>query len=186
LRFLIGLRLVMTRILHAVSVVLALLALPSASFAQANASAIPDLVRSGQRLSIVDDAGRQVEGRIRSITKDAIGVSFRGTTVDLPLERIVRIERPDGIRNGALIGLGFGVATGIVGGLCDPQGRGRRAWFVPISALGNGVIWMAFGTGIDALVNNRRTIYQRGEGPKARVTPGIGRGAGGAALSLTW
>jgi hypothetical protein len=176
----------MTRTLLVTSVVLVLAGIPSASFGQTTAGSIPDLVKSGQRLAIVDDAGRQVEGRMRGITNDTISVSFGGATVDVPLDRIVRIDRPDSLRNGALIGLGLGVTAGIIGGLSDHQGRGRRAWFVPVSALGNGVIWTALGTGIDALANNRRTIYQRGEGPKARVTPVIGGGARGAALSLTW
>jgi hypothetical protein len=79
----------------------------------------------------------------------------------------VRVRRPDSVINGALIGAGAAVATGLL--LC----RLTETWdncrddagpMLRIGALGAGV-----GIGIDALVRGRHSVYER--------SPGAGQGS---------
>ncbi len=80
----------------------------------------------------------------------------------------------------------MGVSLGIMGGFADGQGSGRRANFVVVSAIGNGIICAGLGTAIDAMINTRRTLYERGSESHARISPMIGPRSVGAAVSVTW
>jgi hypothetical protein len=168
------------------TLVLVILGFPAFIVAQTGSERIHDAVKKGLTVSIVDEQGRKIDGRVDGISEHAIRVSMRGRSEEIAADRIVRIDRTDSLRNGALIGLGVGLAAGVLGGGLDPQGRGRRGTFVLVSTIGNGLIYTAFGTAIDALVDKRRTLYQRGGRTVASVSPVVGGGVRGAALSLTW
>ena len=84
--------------------VLSLLALLSSSPATAAEQTIPATVESGLKVSVVDDRGSSVEGRIQEVSDRVVRLSVRGGSRDIPIEQIVRIERPDTVKNGALIG----------------------------------------------------------------------------------
>jgi hypothetical protein len=176
----------MGQVLRAFLLPLALLVPASLSFAQTGSRDIPQLIKTGQHLSIEDDQGRTVDGRIERIAADALTVSRRGVSVDVPVDRIVRIVRPDDLRNGMLVGLGIGVVLGTIGGASDRQGRGRRATFIPVSALGNGLICMGIGAALDAIHRGDRTIYQRPGSLKVSAAPVLGRRSRGVSLSLAW
>ena len=176
----------MGQVLRAFIVPLALLVPASVSFAQTESEAIPALIKTGQRVAIEDAEGRTIDGRIDRIATVAITVSRRGVSVDVPVDRIVRITRPDNLRNGMLVGLGVGLTLGTIGGAMDPQGRTRRATFIPVSALGNGVICMGLGTLIDAIHKGDRTIYQRTGPLKVGLAPLLGHGSRGVSLSFAW
>ncbi len=152
----------------------------------AAAQAISTVVRSGMPAAIVDDHGREVEGRVDSVSDHAVRVRVKKERREIPFDSIVRIERTDGLKNGALTGLCLGVGVGIVGGFADNQGRRHRSNFVFVSALGNGIIWTGLGTAVDAMINLRRTLYVRNGDAQTRVTPIIGQRMAGVALSLTW
>jgi hypothetical protein len=173
----------MSRVITVLTCVL-LFAVRSAA-AQTN-SEIQSTVKSGMRVAIVDDEGREIEGRVDTVSDRSLLVRAKKDRKEIPFDSIVRIERPDGVANGALTGLFVGVALGLIGGFADGQGTSRQPTFALISALGNGVICTGLGTAIDAMFNHRRTLYQRGGEPQTRVTPIVGRHAAGAALSLTW
>ena len=100
------------------------------------------------------------------------------------LDRIVRIDKPDSLKNGALIGLGVGVSLGVFGSAM--QAPDIEAKWVLASIASNGVACTLLGTGIDALVDSRRTLYQRSGGVRGRVSPIVGRGVRGAAMTLSW
>jgi hypothetical protein len=152
----------------------------------ASAQTIQSVVKPGARIAIVDDDGREIEGRVDTVSDTSLVVRVKKQRQEIPFDSIVRIEHPDSVKNGALTGLVVGIGLGLLGGFADDQGKGRQPTFAIISSLGNGVICAGFGTAIDALFNHRRTLYQRGDGPHTRVTPIVGRHAAGAALSLTW
>lgn len=176
----------MHQVFRAFIVVLALLVPAAVSFAQSPRGGIAGTVTIGQHVSILDDQGGTVDGRVDRISTDAIRVSRRGVIADVPLDRIVRIVRPDGVRNGMLVGLGVGAVLGTIGGFSDRQGRGRRASFVPVSMIGNGLICMGLGAAIDAIHKGDRTIYQKTGAPTVSLAPALGRGSRGLALSLGW
>lgn len=178
----------MTRSLPA-ALVLALLASLLAvapAVAQTSGERIPAMVKTGQRVSIVDEDGRQIDGRVEGISEEAIRLSQRRGTEEIPVDRIVRIDRPDSLKNGALIGLGVGLTNSAIWIGFATQAENVQWKIVFASSAASIVGYTLLGTGIDAIFNNRRTLYQRGGRAQARVSPVVGRGVRGAAVSLTW
>jgi hypothetical protein len=177
----------MTPSAPAAALVLALL-ISSPALAQTSGERIPDTVKTGLKVSIIDDQGRQIDGRVDGISEETLRVSLRKGSEEVRLDRIVRIDRPDSLRNGALIGLGFGVAnSAILVGFATQSDSDNIQWpAVVLASVSNIVGYTLLGTGIDAMFNNRRTLYERGRHPQARLTPVVGRGVRGGAISLTW
>jgi hypothetical protein len=173
----------MNRSLPAV-LVLAFLASPPPAGAQPGDERISGVIRPGLTVSIVDDEGRQTEGRVMDVSAEVIRVSLRGTSEEIRLDRIVRIDKPDSLKNGALIGLGVGFSLGVFGAVM--QGPESGAKWALASIVSNSVACTLLGTGIDALVDTRRTLYQRSGGVRGRVSPIVGRGVRGATMTLSW
>lgn len=163
---------------------LALLTVPAVA-AAGQGERIADNVHVGQQVLIVDDQGRRMEGRVEQASAEALRVSTRGGREDVALDRIVRIEKPDGLKNGALIGLGVGLGIGAVGATLM-HGEGADANQVAAGIAWSAVAWTLIGTGIDAVFNNRRTLYERGGRAQTRVAPVVGPGVRGAVLAVTW
>ena len=162
--------------------VLSLLALLSSSPATAAGQTIPATVESGLKVSVVDDRGSSVEGRIQEVSGRVVRLSVRGGSRDIPIEQIVRIERPDSVKNGALIGLTVGVGSGLMATMSDPLG----GWVLVSRTLGNGLICAGIGALIDAASDHRRTLYERGPRPQARLRPVIGRHVRAGAVTVEW
>jgi hypothetical protein len=164
---------------------LAILVSPALSVAQTPGTRLADTVSTGLKVSVVDGDGRRIDGRVVALSQDTLRVSLRRSTEDIPLDRIVRIDKPDGLKNGALAGLGVGLAIGTFGAVLSSGGNVEPEW-VLAGITYNAVAFTLLGTGIDAMFNNRRTLYERGGRLHARVSPVVGRGVRGAALSLAW
>jgi hypothetical protein len=186
----------MTRMTGTYSVVLAILFASSPASAQTDTEKIRARVKHGQKVSITDDQGQEIKGRISTMTADGLTILVDGESADVPYDRIVRIDRPnDSLANGALIGLGVGAALGLAavaaddqsqcppGGLfCgEPTARNYVAGTLLLGGLGTAV-----GVGIDALIHRDREIYRRGGGALATVAPVLGRGLCGTVVSVTW
>jgi hypothetical protein len=161
---------------------LTLLGLLSSSPVPAAEQAIPATVRSGLKVAVVDERGASVEGRVQEVSGRFVRLTVRGNSRDIPVAEIVRIERPDTVKNGALIGLGIGIGTGLIATLSDPRGGAVLVSRV----LGNGLVCAGIGALIDAAQDHRRTLYERGPRPQARVQPVIGRQLRAVAVSLEW
>ena len=174
----------MTRTLPAVFA-LAILVSPSIVVAQTAGTHLADGVATGMKVSVVDDDGRRIEGRVLEHSQESLRLSLDGSSQDIPIDRIVRIDKPDSLKNGALAGLGIGLAVGTLGAVLSSNGNIEPEWL--LAGIGyQAVACTLLGTGIDAMFNNRRTLYERGGRFQARVSPVVGRGVRGAALSLTW
>ncbi|MEO6237425.1 MAG: hypothetical protein ABIQ52_10545 [Vicinamibacterales bacterium] len=154
-------------------------------------------MRDGQKVLITDDQGQQFMGRIGTMTPAALTIVVDGKSVDVPYDRIVRVDRPnDGLANGALIGLGVGAALGFAAvasedrnGNCaagdfycgDATSGGYLAGTLIMGGLGTAV-----GVGIDALIHRKHEIYRRGVGAHTTVAPALGRGVRGVIVSIGW
>lgn len=136
--------------------VLAIAVVPGLAGAQSSEMKPLDHVKPGLAVSVVDDSGRRVDGRVVDISDDAIRVSVRKTIEQIPMDRVVRIDKTDSLKNGALVGLAIGLS------------------------------WGVFAAASDGDIDGRRTLYQRSAGVQARVSPLVGRGVRGAALSVSW
>ncbi len=180
----------MTPMLQA-RLVLAASLIASPAFAQSDGASIRTLVKLGQTLEVIDEQGQEVRGKVRALSADALTLDRKGTQTEIPFERITQIARPnDGLGNGALIGLGAGVAFGLLASTagtdnCDGYYYCGSGWVIG-SGLVFGGIGAGIGVGVDALIRRDRVIYRRDGRRQTRVAPVIGPGVGGAVVSVTW
>ena len=174
----------MTRTLPAVFT-LAILVSPAVAVAQTTATRLAGAVTTGMKVSVVKDDGRRVEGRVIEHSQESLRLSLNGSSQEILVNRIVRIDKPDSLKNGALTGLGIGLTIGALGAILPQSGNLETKWVLAGVAY-QSVAWTLLGTGIDAMFNNRRTLFERGEYLQARVSPVVGRGVRGAAVSVTW
>ncbi len=162
--------------------VVTLLAAARPAVAQPPETSGLDQVTLGLAVTIIDENGQRVEGKVVDVTAGAVRLSRRRAIEVVPLDRIVLVEKRDGVKNGAVGGLVFGMSLGLLGGLAS----GAGGQFVASAVIGQGLVCMAFGIGVDAMVNSRRTLYQRTPTVKKRVMPIVGKGTGGAVVALSW
>jgi hypothetical protein len=168
---------------------LAMIVLFSATTASAQTAGIarPDLghlLTPGMTVWITDSSGQEQRVRIVGVAGDAVrinedGVSRRLTTNDI---RRVEVRQSDSLLNGALIGAGAAIASGLF--LCtrtEPWENCRDdvGPMLRIGAIGAGA-----GIGIDALIRGRRTIYGADRGASVRVVPIVGRDLRALQLSV--
>ena len=171
---------------------IALLVLFSASTGSAASAQTPrgsglnleTLLIPGMTVWITDSGGREEKTRIVSASGEILTTSGdetrRFSAADV---KRVRVRHADPVINGALIGAGAAVASGLF--LCSltetwENCRDDAGPMFRIGAIGAGV-----GIGIDALIRGRRTIYEGAPGTtRFRAAPIVARHAGGLQVSL--
>jgi len=144
------------------------------------------LVGAGDTVSVRDSAGTETTGTIKSLSASSLVLITSGTQRELKEANVSTVlqRRADSLRNGALWGLGVGLAFGAVAlaamcadGPCDAS----LALVLPQS----GGIGAGIGVGVDALITRRQVIYERPAGSAAfGVAPLLGKGRRGVALSM--
>ena len=139
-------------------------------------------VATGTKVSVVDDRGTRTEGRVQEISDRSLRLAIGKAMTDIPLDQIVRIERPDTVRNGALTGLAIGLGLGLIATATDPEGGAIAV----TRTLGNGLICAGLGALIDAAFDRRKTLYERGSSAQTTLAPVVGRHSGGLAVSIEW
>jgi hypothetical protein len=155
--------------------------------AQTAGTARPDfsnLLRPGMTVWITDSSGHEQRVRIVSVSGDAVTLSADGAPRRLAADDIRRIEvrQSDSLLNGAVIGAGAAIASGLF--LCtrsEPWQNCRDdvGPMLRIGALGAGA-----GIVLDALIRGRRTIYAASGGASVRVAPVLGRDVRGLQFSV--
>jgi hypothetical protein len=146
-------------------IILGAVLVPSVASAQDTAQSWPGLTTSGlSTVYVLDDRGIETSGRLLRLNADSLDLFIDGAEQRFEAARVKRIQkRGDSLRNGALIGTLVGLAMGLVaGGISDcpgedPGGRcpGARVALVLVST----GMYAAIGTGIDALIVGRTTLY---------------------------
>src|SRR5918993_2816136 len=162
-----------------------------------DADAIRQRVKEGQKVRIIDDQGREWQGRIEALAPDNLGLVTKDRQRrDVQYAAIVRIDRPpDTLANGALIGFLSGAAYGLFAVVaeenadCDPGaffscGDPTAAAYVVIPPI-LGAIGAGIGVAIDALVRRDPTLFRRGDS-RVMLAPSLGRGIRGLSLSVRW
>jgi hypothetical protein len=146
---------------------------PGVANAQDTAARWPGLESS--RLStvyVLDDRGTETSGKLLRLNPDLLVVLVDGQERQFESARVARIQkRGDSLRNGAIIGAVVGVAMGIItSGISDCPGDragggcpGSRAALFLVST----GVYSAIGTGIDALIPGRTTLYEAPKAPPA-------------------
>ena len=147
----------------------------------------PDLETTlipGMTVWITDSAGREQQTRIVDVSGGVVTASageavrrFRTTEV-----MQVKVRDSDSLLNGALIGAGVGVASGLF--IC----RLMEPWEVcfdnvgPLAAFG--AIGAGAGIGIDALIRGQRAIYTKPGSTRLDALPVFVKGGGGLHISF--
>ena len=164
--------------------ILVVLAWPAIALAQSVPPDLPTPLHVRERVIVVDKDGLWTRRRVAATISNSVPLERKKILTDIPAERIARIDRVDGVRNGVFVGMAFGAASGLLGGLNDPQGRGRRAEFVAIDVALQSLIWGGIGALIDSAVRAR--IYHRGRPPSVKVLPLLTARVRGASLAVGW
>lgn len=168
---------------------------PLSAAAQDQSPRLDQLVTRGEKIVVVDDEGREIEGRVESISSAILGLRVNGQPVELAIDRVVRADRPrDGLGNGALIGMGTTVSLSMIGLIaahasCNDSRYGCAsappAWVVLWAMGSSAAIGAGIGVAIDAMIHSERAIYRRG-GARASISPTIASGVRGASVSIRW
>lgn len=184
----------MRSILHG-TIVVALMA-PGAAGAQPVSDARRAPVSQGDRVRVTDDTGRTITARVAAISDFGLTLQDGRERTEIPHRAIVKIDRPrDRVWDGALAGFAIGAGIGLIG-IAAEKDNNRSCqpseWFCgasfgpPASAvvLMLGGIGAGIGTGVDALIGRKKTLYERGR--QVHVTPVVARGGAAARVSVAW
>ena len=131
------------------------------------------LVKQGDTISVTDTTGRELRGRIETLSQSSLSLFVDGGRHDLPERevRTIRQRRSDSLANGAKWGLGIGAGLGLAGGLAiASEYSDGGGVYIPILALVYGGIGAGVGAGLDALVLSNQVIYHKPASASARVT----------------
>lgn len=148
------------------------------------------LVKPGDKITVVDLAGREAEGRIGMLSRDRLTLVTPAGSRELVEVDVAQIRqrRGDSLQNGAIIGAAAGAGYGLAvlallastsdGG--GPIPAGVVTGMVAFTGIG-----AAVGAGIDALITRRQVIYRKPSGEnRFSISPLFGRGRRGAAVTL--
>jgi hypothetical protein len=166
---------------------IALLVACGSASAQTAVDDLPNRVKQGQKVSVTDEHGRTVRGRIVDMTPDSLAIARGDGREEVQYARIVSIDTVDELRNGALIGLGIGLGFFMVdAALAASDGLTlNAAGYVLLGGVYAG-LGAGAGAGIDALIGGNRNVYQRGRGARLSIAPSFGRDRLGAAIGISW
>ena len=142
------------------------------------------LVKSGDRVTVTDSAGREHSGKIIDLSPSTLALRIHGARHNFRAEsvRTISQRRPDSLRQGALIGLAAGAITALAlyFPLEDWSASGKAASLGLFAAAGTGV-----GVGIDALISPRKVIFRsRAAARRLTVAPLLGSKRQGLAVSI--
>jgi hypothetical protein len=157
------------------------------ALAQPAGTAPPDLsslLTPGMTVWITDSGGQEQRVRVVAVSGDELTASADGVSRRLTANDIRRVEvrQSDSLLNGALIGAGAAIASGLF--LCTRTEPWDNCRDDVGPMLRIGAIGAAAGIGVDALIRGRRTIYEADRRASVRVAPVLGRDVRGLQLSV--
>ena len=141
-------------------------------------------LRAGMTAWITDTTGREEKRQILGVSDGIVTASAGENIRRLRSADITRVQvrHSDSVINGALIGAGVGVVSGLF--LC----RTMEPWEVcndvgPLLRIG--AVGAGIGLGVDALIRGRRTVYPAPQGAlRLQASPMVGRRAAGFQFSV--
>jgi hypothetical protein len=136
---------------------------------------------------VLDDRGAETKGTLLRLDEQSVLVLVNGQERRFDLGSVVKIDkRGDSLKNGAITGAVIGaIIGGLTSGIADCSdgdggysvcGVGARIGLTLVGA----AVYGAIGTGIDAAIAGRMTLYR-----KPTITSASGRHARGASVRFT-
>ena len=148
-------------------------------------------LRPGDTIWVTDAQGREVKGRILSLSTDALTLEGgRPRSFGAPDVSAIQVRRNDSLANGALIGLGVGSGLTLVACLADTEAR-EAGWCAAAAAVYGG-IGAGIGVGIDALIPGKKILAYRAPAPsgappaRLSIAPVVTPRAKGVAVSFAF
>jgi hypothetical protein len=120
------------------------------------------LVRTGDRVTVTDAGGRELQGTIAELSRSALALTVDGSrhVFAEPDITAIRQRRPDSLANGAKWGFIVGAGLGLLAGLTlASEYDGNGSALIPVLALAYGGIGAGTGAGIDALHSGQQVIF---------------------------
>jgi hypothetical protein len=159
----------------------------SPSFAQSQDARrdLTTVLVPGSTVWITDSAGREERSLIVSLAGNVVTTTAGGKTRSFPTTDVARVEtrRFDSLINGALIGAGAAVASGLF--LCTLTETWENCNDDVGPMLGIGAIGAGAGIAIDALIRRRVTVYEAPRGAaRLFVAPVVASGERGVQVSV--
>ena len=147
-------------------------------------------LKPGDTIWVTDAQGREVKGKVAALDRDAITLRGSGPTAYRARDTsIIRQRQPDGVWNGALIGLGVGGGIAAAGCIAE---RDYSDSFCPAYILLYPAMGAGIGVGIDALIPGKRVVVYRAPGPggpshaRLSIAPVVTRRSKGLAVSFAF
>jgi hypothetical protein len=165
-------------------------ALASAQSVPASFRDLQFLVAPGDRVTVVDTTGTEINGRISELDGSTLSIKsgdgerrFRQHDVTL-----IRQRQRDSVRNGVIIGAAIGAGLGVIAEL-SCGARDHYCGYTGVATVGS-AIWGTFaGVTADLLHSSPRDVFRRGSDPVSKsltVAPLVARGGAGAQVALRW
>lgn len=147
------------------------------------------LVKPGDRITVVDVTGKEAEGRIGRLSREALTLVTPAGPQELGEAEValIRQRRDDSLKNGAIIGAAAGTVYFLT--LAALLGDSDGGEVIVGTAVVGGVLFAgmgaAAGAGIDALITRRQVIYRKPAGENTvSVAPLFGNGRRAAAVTV--
>lgn len=150
-------------------------------------------VRSGQHVWITVSDGQEYAGEVVSRAPGAVTLRHRHGATSIATTDIVRIDAPDRLLNGIMIGMGAGGAAGaVLGGIlgdfvCESSNGCVTIGALLVGGMGAGMGGL-IGAMVDGVRDNRRPVYDRSTTPRTQVTlaPILSREQRGLSAMIRW
>jgi hypothetical protein len=140
--------------------------LPALSAAQEPVQSFDQLgtrLKVGDTVWVTDAQGREIKGRIRGLSATSLLLDAGGSPQDLQAARVgtIRVQQPDSLKNGALIGLVAGAVSGALAmvAVCEGEAGCGAGGAVLGAGAGAGI-----GVGIDAARGGKKVLAYRAPG----------------------
>jgi hypothetical protein len=153
-------------------------------------------------IEVVSDAGKETRGRLLRFDANSLTMESHHHEITFDRQHVAKVyQRGDSLKNGMLIGLAVGAASGIFAavattGTCGgifvaPRPCSAREKIDVAAFAGGtfGAIGLGVGAGIDALFSGRRLLYEtarHGDAASISIAPRFVGSGTGLLVSVTW
>ena len=172
----------------------------AAQTAATSFDALQSRVKPGDVVDVTETSGRKSHGRINQFSQSALEIVVRKTGPDgrdtlVPMRlaerdvRQVRVEHPDSILNGTLIGAAIGGGPFLVVGVAAASVGGGSCGSDSNVCLGVGLITGAIGAGVGAMIDaskhRRTTVFDtRSRSAVLQLSPVLSPSVRGLQVSM--
>ena len=135
-------------------------------------------IRQGQTVIVIDRHGGKTQGRVESVSAEALVVDYGRSQTFAPAD-VRQVKKPDRMWDGAIKGAALGVIPAVLFGALDCDDCVPGALAALSIGVGAGV-----GFGIDALFGPKTVFRGSAQPPRLALAPIVGRDTRGVSASF--